>query len=72
MFGIVKTTLAAAVVLGSMSLAPAFAAHRAHHHAAQVHPGFQSRDAALPSIAVPGPAEEQWFDRATQSFGGGI
>jgi hypothetical protein len=74
MFSIVKTALAATIVLGSVSLAPveAFAAHRAHHHSAYAHPGFQSRDASLPSLAVPSPAQEEWFDRATQSFGGGI
>jgi len=81
MCGIVKTTLAAVVVLGSVSLAPvqAFAAHRVHRHSACVHSGgygpraysFQSRDASLPSLAVPSPAQEEWFDRATQSFGGG-
>jgi hypothetical protein len=72
MFNIVKTALAAVVVLGSVALAPmqALAAQR-HHHSAHAHPGFESRDVALPSLAVPGPAEEQWFDRATQSFGGG-
>jgi hypothetical protein len=81
MVGIVKTTLAAIVALGSVSLAPVqgFAAHRVHHHSAHAHPGaygpepysFQSRDASLPSLAVPSPAQEEWFDRATQSFGGG-
>jgi hypothetical protein len=79
MFNIVKTTLAVAAVLGSMSLAPvqALAAH--HRHPAQAYqdeygpqyPSFESRNANLPAIDVPGPAEEQWFDRATQSFGGG-
>jgi hypothetical protein len=81
MCSIVKTTLAAVVVLGSVSLAPvqAFAAHRVHHHSAYAQPGgygpraysFQSRDTSLPSLAVPSPAQEEWFDRATQSFGGG-
>jgi hypothetical protein len=79
MFNIVKTTVAAVVVLGSLSLAPvqALAAHHRHPaHAYQGeygprYPQFESRDVYLPSVAVPGPAEEQWFDRATQSFGGG-
>jgi hypothetical protein len=81
MLGIVKTSLAAVIILGSASLAPmqAFAAHRVHHHSAYAHPGvygpgaysFQSRDASLPSLAVPSPAQEEWFDRATEGFGGG-
>jgi hypothetical protein len=81
MCSIVKATLAAVVVLGSTSLAPvqALAAHRVHHHSANAHPSvygpgaysFQSRDASLPSLAVPSPAQEEWFNRATQSFGGG-
>jgi hypothetical protein len=81
MFSIVKTALAAVIVLGSGSLVPvqAFAAHRVHHHSAYAHPGvygpgaysFQSRDASLPSLAVPSPAQEEWFDRATEGFGGG-
>jgi hypothetical protein len=79
MFSIVKTALAAVIVLGSVSLTPvqALAAHRFHHHPAYAHPGaygppaysFQSRDASLPSLAVPSPAQEEWFDRATQGFG---
>ena len=69
MFGIAKTALAAVIVLGSVSLTPAFAAHR--HHARHAQPAFQSRDVSLPSLSVPGPAEEQWFDRATQGFGAG-
>jgi hypothetical protein len=62
-----------------MALAPvqALAAH--HRHPAPAYrgefepryPSFESRDAYLPSVAVPGPADEQWLDRATQSFGGG-
>jgi hypothetical protein len=40
------------------------------HTAPQAY-SFQSRDVALPSGQVPFSAEEQWFDRATQSFGGG-
>ena len=78
MFNIVKTAFAAAVVLGSMSLAPAQALAAHHRHPAHAYqgeygpnPSFESRDVYLPSVAVPGPAEEQWFDRATQSFGGG-
>lgn len=81
MFRIARTALAAVIVLGSVSLAPAqgFAANRAHRHPAYAHPGaygppadsFQSRDASLPSLSVPSPAQEQWFDRATQGFGGG-
>jgi hypothetical protein len=81
MFRIVKSALAAVIAVGSVSLAPvqAFAAHRVHHHSAYSHPGaygpegysFQSRDASLPSLAVPSPAQEEWFDRATEGFGGG-
>lgn len=81
MSNIIKAAVAAVVVLGSMSLAPveALAAH--HRHPAHAYrgeygpryPQFESRDVYLPSpLTVPGPAEEQWFDRATQSFGGGI
>ena len=79
MFSIVKTALATVSVLASLSLAPvqAFAAHRVHHHPAYAHPGaygppaysFQSRDASLPSLVVPSPAQEEWFDHATQGFG---
>jgi hypothetical protein len=71
MFSIVKTTLAAVVVLGSVSLgaAQALAAH--HRHPAYAEPGFQSRDASLNSLAEPGPAQEEWFDRATEGFGAG-
>ena len=73
MLSIVKTTLAIAV-LGSVSLASAqaFAAHRYHsgYHSGYAQPTFQNRNVSLPSTMVP-PAEEQWFDRATQSFGGG-
>jgi hypothetical protein len=80
MSNIIKAAVAAVVVLGSVSLAPvqALAAH--HRHPAHVYhrgqfepqyPQFESRDVYLPSLSVPGPAEEQWFDRATQSFGGG-
>jgi hypothetical protein len=68
MFSIVKTALAI-IVVGSVSVAPAFAAHR--HHPAHAQPAFQNRDVSLSPLAVPGPAEEQWFDRATQSFGAG-
>jgi hypothetical protein len=68
MFSIVKTALAM-IVLGSVSVAPAFAAHR--HHAAHAKPSFQNRDVSLSPLAVPGPAEEQWFDRATQGTGAG-
>jgi hypothetical protein len=32
---------------------------------------LQSRDVSLPQQLVPSAAEEQWFDRATQSFGAG-
>jgi hypothetical protein len=32
---------------------------------------LQSRDVSLPREPAPSAAEEQWFDRATQSFGGG-
>jgi hypothetical protein len=32
---------------------------------------LQSRDVSLPSERAPAASEEQWFDRATQSFGGG-
>ena len=71
MFSIVKTLLASTIVLGSISLgaAPAFATK--HRHSGYAQPPLQSRDVSLPPIAVPGPAEEQWFDRATQSFGAG-
>jgi hypothetical protein len=71
MFSIVKTALAAVIVLGSVSLgaAQAFAAHH-HRHAGYAHSEFRSHDVSLPSTMVP-PAEEQWFDRATQSFGAG-
>jgi hypothetical protein len=81
MLNIIKAAVAAVVVAGSVSLAPvqALAAH--HRHPAYTYqddyygprgPQFESRDAYLPSpLSVPGPAEEQWFDRATQSFGGG-
>ena len=81
MVSIVKSAFAAFIVLGSVSLAPVqgFAAHRVHHRSGYADPGaygpsaysFQSRDASLPSLAVPSPAQEEWFDRATQSFGGG-
>ena len=75
MVSIVKSILAAVIVVGSVSLAPVqgLAAHRAHHPGGYG-PGaysFQSRDASLRSLAVPSPAQEEWFDRATQSFGGG-
>jgi hypothetical protein len=68
----IKTALSAVILLGSISLsaAPAFAAHH-HRHPAYAQPSFDSRDVSLPSLSVPGPAEEQWFDRATQSFGAG-
>jgi hypothetical protein len=71
MFSIVKTALAAVIVLGSVSLvaAPAFAAKR--HHAAPAQPSFESRDVSLPRTSGSNWAEEQWFDRATQSFGAG-
>jgi hypothetical protein len=78
---IVKSALAAVIVLGSVSLAPvqAFAAHRVHHRSAYAHPGvygpegysLQSRDASLPSLAVPSPAQEEWFNRATEGTGAG-
>jgi hypothetical protein len=72
MSSIVKTILGAAIVLGSISLAPqAFAAHRTHHHSAYGYPEYQTRDSSLNSLEEPGPAQEEWFDRATQSFGGG-
>jgi hypothetical protein len=72
MFRTIKTALAAVIALGSIWLAPAqaFAAYRGHHHPGYEHPAFQGRDVSLPSTLVP-PPEEQWFDRATQSFGGG-
>jgi hypothetical protein len=82
MLNIIKAAVAAVVVAGSVSLAPvqALAAHHRHHPAPVYrgeygprYPQFESRDVYLPSpLTVPGPAEEQWFDRATQSFGGGI
>ena len=71
MFSIAKTTLAAVIVLGSVSFGAAQAFAAKHRHVAHPHSEFQSRDVSLPSTLVP-PAEEQWFDRATQSFGGGI
>ena len=69
MSNIVKTALTM-IVLGSVSVAPAFAAHR-HHHPAYAQPSFESRGVSLSPLEVPGHAEEQWFDRATQSFGAG-
>ena len=79
MFKLIKAAVAAVVVVGSMSLMPAQALAAHHRHPAHAYrgafepryPQFESRDVYLPSLSVPGPAEEQWFDRATQSFGGG-
>jgi hypothetical protein len=72
MFSIVKTALAAVIVLGSVSLGAAQAlAARHHRHAGYAQPEFRSHDVSLPSTMI-SPAEEQWFDRATQSFGGGM
>lgn len=81
MSSIVKTALAAVIVLGSVSLVPAqgFAASRAHRHPAYSHhgmygapaPSFEGRDVSLPSLAVPSAAQEQWFDRATDGTGAG-
>jgi hypothetical protein len=71
MFSIVKTALAAVIVLGSVSLGAAQALAAQHHrHARYAQPEFRSHDVSLPSTMV-SPAEEQWFDRATQSFGAG-
>jgi len=67
----IKTALAAVIVLGSVSLGAAQALAARHHHATHAQPSFDSRDVSLPSLSVPGRAEEQWFDRATQSFGAG-
>jgi len=44
-------------------------AHRAAPEQLGARP-LQSRDVSLPQGPAPS-AEEQWFDRATQSFGGG-
>jgi hypothetical protein len=81
MFSIIKTAFAAAIVLGSVSLAPTqgLAANGAHRHPAYRHhgvygapaPSFEGRDVSLPSLAVPSAAQEQWFDRATDGTGAG-
>jgi hypothetical protein len=71
MFSIVKAVFAAVIVLGSVSLGAAQALAANHRHSADARRSLQSRDASLNSLAVPSPAQEEWFDRATQSFGGG-
>jgi hypothetical protein len=74
MFSIVKTTLAAVIVLGSVAL-PADAARYAS--GSRGHHAVQSRDVALPRGGygyggyVPY-EQQQWPDRNTASFGGGI
>ncbi len=79
MLSLVKATLAAVVVLGAVSLAPtqASAAHR-YHHPAYANPdtygpptNWDSRGVSLPSLSEPGPAQQRWFNRATQGFGAG-
>jgi hypothetical protein len=67
MFSIVRSTLAAVIVLGSVSL-PADAARYAN--GPRTH-AVQSRDVSLPRGYVPH-AEQPWPDRATQCFGGGM
>ena len=81
MLSVIKTALAAVVVLGSVSLAPAptFAANHAHRHSVYAHPGeyglrahsFHSRDVSLPRESMPSAAEEEWMDRASANVGGG-
>jgi len=65
-----KMALVAALVLGSSSMALAQGTvHARHHHSSQTR-SFQSRDVALPQATVPA-AEENWMDRASESFSGG-
>ena len=80
MFSMIKTALAAVIVLGSVSLAPvqARAANFAHRHPAhgtaperlRAH-SFQGRDVSLPRERAPSAAEEEWMDRASANVGGG-
>jgi hypothetical protein len=78
MFSMIKTALAAAIVLGSLSVAPAQAANFGHRHPAhgtaaerlRAH-SFQNRDVSLPQERAPSAAEEEWMDRASANVGGG-
>jgi len=80
MFSMIKTALAAVIVLGSLSLAPvqAHAANFVHRHRVhgttaerpRVH-SFHSRDVYLPRERAPSAAEEEWMDRASANVGGG-
>jgi hypothetical protein len=80
MFSMIKTALAAAIVLGSLSVAPAQAQaanfghrHPAHGTAAErlrAH-SFQNRDVSLRRERAPSAAEEEWMDRASANVGGG-
>jgi hypothetical protein len=63
-----KMALVAALILGSTSMSFAESAiQRTPHHGR----ALQSREVALPQAAPVTGAEEQWMDRASQSFSGG-
>jgi hypothetical protein len=78
MFSMIKTGLAAVIVLGSVALAQAHTANFAHRHRAHATAAerpwansFQSRDVYLPRERAPSAAEEEWMDRASANVGGG-
>jgi hypothetical protein len=66
-----KIALVAALILGSTSMSFAESAvHRTPHHTITGR-ALQSREVALPRTAPVTGAEEQWMDRASESFSGG-
>jgi hypothetical protein len=66
-----RTSLAlvTALILATSSAAMAAPHHAVHHRATPEH--FETRGVALPIEAAPSASEENWMDRASQSFGGG-
>jgi hypothetical protein len=66
-----RTSLAliTALILATSSAAMASTHHAAHHRSAPEQ--FETRGVALPTEPAPSANEENWMDRASQSFSGG-
>ena len=66
-----KTSLAlvTALILATSSAAMARPHHAAHRRVAPEQ--FETRSVALPAERAPSAAEENWMDRASESFSGG-
>jgi hypothetical protein len=65
----ISLALVAALILATSSAAMARPHHAAHQRAAPEQ--FETRGVALPTGAAPSAGEENWMDRASQSFSGG-